>query len=76
MHIEVYRGIGDWRWRFRNKGRVTACGEGHPTKAHAVRAAKAVVTGVLKQYTVLNSPIKPTWAVTVCSPDLVHIHWR
>lgn len=76
MHIEVYKGEGDWRWRFKNKGRVTACGEGHLTRAHAMRAAKAVVVGVLKCYTVLNSPIKPTWKVTKLSYDFVQIHWR
>jgi hypothetical protein len=38
-----------WFWHFRSKGRITADSEAFPTKAHAVRAAKAVVTAVVKQ---------------------------
>lgn len=55
MHIEVFMGAGStpnneqWFWRFRSKGRVTADAEMFPSKANAVRAAKAVVKGVCKR---------------------------
>lgn len=51
MQIEVFQGIrkNDWRWHFRNKGRITADAEAFPTKAHAIRAGKAVVKAVIKR---------------------------
>lgn len=59
MHIEIFKRGGfnkakqcetphAWFWHFKNKGRITADAEPFPTKAHALRAAKAVVTAVLK----------------------------
>jgi len=49
MRIEVFHGNDGWFWHFRNKGRITADSEAFPTKAHAVRAAKAVVVAVFKR---------------------------
>ena len=43
MHIEVMKLLGGWYWHFKNKGRITADAESFPTKAHAMRAAKAKV---------------------------------
>lgn len=39
--IQVYRDTaGEWRWRLvARNGRTLAQGEGHPRKAHALRAA-------------------------------------
>lgn len=53
MHIEVWQnpikgGDQKWRWRFRARnGRITAAAESFPTKSNAMRAAKAVVRGVV-----------------------------
>jgi len=48
MQIEVFETRGkQWCWHFRNKGRVTADSEQFPTKAHAIRAGKAVVRAVV-----------------------------
>lgn len=48
MHkVEIYRsrsGKQPWRWRVRARnGRIICQGEGHPTKAKALRAAVGVV---------------------------------
>lgn len=50
MKIEVFVGSnGDWYWHFRAKnGRVTADAEAYASKANAIRAAKAVVKGVMQ----------------------------
>lgn len=49
MKIEVLKTTGrqPWHWHFKNKGRITAAAEAFPSKAHAVRAAKAVVKATL-----------------------------
>lgn len=55
MHIEVFEGYSltnstdpAWYWHFKAKnGKVTADSEAFPTKAHAIRAAKAVVRAVM-----------------------------
>lgn len=47
MQIEVFEGKRGWHWHFRSKGRLTADSESFPTKSHALRAAKAVVSAVL-----------------------------
>lgn len=49
MHIEIFEGVGGWYWHFCSKGRVTADSEAFPSKANALRAAKAVVKGVCKR---------------------------
>jgi uncharacterized protein YegP (UPF0339 family) len=54
MKIEVWKGksVGakqSWFWHFRqSNGQITADSEVFPTKAHAIRAAKAVVRAVCK----------------------------
>jgi hypothetical protein len=52
MHIEVFQSevTTAWFWHFKNKGRITANAESFPSKAHAMRAAKATVKAVLKEY--------------------------
>lgn len=60
MHIEVFPDkdsyidpngklvATSWYWHFKAKnGKVTADSEAFPTKAHAIRAAKAVVRAVM-----------------------------
>lgn len=51
MHIEVFKSelSGQWHWHFKNKGRVTADSEAFPTKNNASRAARAVVSAVVKE---------------------------
>jgi uncharacterized protein YegP (UPF0339 family) len=50
VQIEVWANrYGQWYWHFRSKGRVTADSESFPSKAHALRAAKAVVRAVIKR---------------------------
>ncbi len=53
MHIEIWEsGHGKaqhWRWHFKARnGRIVADAEAFPTKAHAMRAAKAAVRAILK----------------------------
>lgn len=71
MHIEVFQSAKSaispkapqrWYWHFKNKGRITAATESFPTKAHAMRAAKAVVKGVLKECG-MSVPSMLTWTV-------------
>lgn len=51
MHIEIREGKGGWRWAFvARNGKQTANNETHPSKSNAIRAAKAVVTSVLRAY--------------------------
>lgn len=55
MHIEIFQTqpvqLGDmWYWHKNNKGRITCDSEAFPTKAHAVRAAKADVVQTIKPY--------------------------
>lgn len=51
MHIEIFKGKREWHWHFVNRGRITADAEGFPSKGNAVRAAKAVVRGVIRAMT-------------------------
>lgn len=51
MHIEVWKtgtSKQPWHWHFKNGSRITADAEAFPSKAHAIRAAKAVVRAVVK----------------------------
>lgn len=51
MKIEILHGAGGWRWAFvARNGKQTANNETHPSRANAIRAAKAVVTSVLRGY--------------------------
>jgi uncharacterized protein YegP (UPF0339 family) len=57
MKIEVFQGRGTkarpglWFWHLRQtNGKVVAQGEGHPKRAGATRAAKAVVNGIIKEH--------------------------
>lgn len=64
MHIEIFQLVpiekeDSWYWHFKNKGRITADAEAFPTKAHAKRAATAVVTAVFKQ-ALLPAPVFET----------------
>lgn len=56
MHIEVWQGPATgqrWHWHFKQpNGRIVADAEAFPTQAHAVRAAKAVVRGIIKPWRV------------------------
>jgi hypothetical protein len=72
MHIEVMKLLGGWYWHFKNKGRVTADAESFPTKAHAIRAAKAVVKAVIKP---LPSYADPVFKTTKVDDNLFHITW-
>lgn len=56
MHIEIFKGKREWHWHFVNRGRITADAEGFPSKGNAVRAAKAVVRGVVKPMTRIYAP--------------------
>lgn len=59
MRIEITQdAAGEFRWRFRNKGRITASAESFPTKDHAARAAKAVVVAVAKQLGITRRNIR------------------
>ncbi len=59
MHIDVFKGKGKqpWRWHKVNRGRITCSAEGFPTKAHAIRAAKADVAQTLKPLDVVGAPV-------------------
>lgn len=59
MKIIVFKSLPDvittkrasdqpWHWHMENKGRITTDGESHPDRAKAIRAAKGVVSSVLK----------------------------
>lgn len=48
MKIKLFEGKDGWRWRFEEKGRITADSEAFHSESNAVRAAKAVVKSVLK----------------------------
>ena len=50
MHIEIFHASDEWYWHKNNKGRITCDSESFPTKAHAVRAAKADVVQTIKPY--------------------------
>ena len=51
MNIVIQEGKGGWRWAFvARNGKQTANNETHPNKQNAIRAAKAVVTAVLRGY--------------------------
>lgn len=54
MHIEVWQSpprIADqlWHWHILSRGRTVADAESFPTKQHAVRAAQAVVSQIIKR---------------------------
>ncbi len=53
MKIEIFQGKrADWFWHFvARNGRLIADSEPFPTKAHAMRAAKAAVRSVIKPWT-------------------------
>ena len=72
MHIEVMKMLGKWYWHFKSKGRITADAESFPTKAHAMRAAKAVVKAVVK---LTPSYTDPTFKTTKVDDNLFHITW-
>ena len=63
MHIEIFTGekIGPkspdrWYWhKVNNNGKITCNSEAFPSKAHALRAAKADVTHTIKPYTATNA---------------------
>ena len=61
MHIEVWEGegpAGAWFWHFvARNGKITADAEPFISKAHAIRAAKAVVRGVVKPFADRYQPI-------------------
>lgn len=50
--VQFYRDRrGEWRWRVRaGNGRIVAQGEGHPTRAKAIRAFNSVVWNVADAY--------------------------
>mgnify|MGYP003406471021 FL=1 len=60
MHIEIFQrqatptpkrpSITNWYWHKNNKGRITCDSEAFPSKAHALRAAKADVVQTIKPY--------------------------
>lgn len=59
MHIEVFQSNKSiiapkapqrWYWHFKNKGRTTADTESFPSRANAIRAAKAVVKAVVREF--------------------------
>ena len=55
MHIEIFQTepvekSDPWYWHKNNKGKITCDSEAFPTKANAVRAAKADVTQTIKPY--------------------------
>lgn len=51
MKIVIQQGRGGWRWaRVARNGKQTANNETHPTKANAIRAAKADVVAVIRGY--------------------------
>ena len=61
MHIEVFKAdIGPksperWYWhKINNNGKLTCDSEAFPSKAHALRAAKADVTHTIKPYASTN----------------------
>lgn len=66
MHIEVFQNEQktQWHWHFRNKGRITADAESFPSKANALRAAKAVVKAIQAQLGLADSVLRfedPVW---------------
>lgn len=57
MHIEVFQGSSStdynrpsWYWHFKNGNKIVADAEEFPSKANAMRAAKAVVRATIKEY--------------------------
>jgi uncharacterized protein YegP (UPF0339 family) len=75
MYIEIFNNRTDeWYWHFRNKGRITADSEAFPTKAHALRAAKAVVTATIAE---LGTTVEPVFAKPVedSAHDCFIVRW-
>lgn len=76
MHIEVWQGTNRvsettgrvvaqrWHWHFKNRGRIVADAEAFPSKGNAIRAAKAVVRGVVNLW-----PGTPVYFTQKPSPD-------
>lgn len=64
MHIEVFEqermtgGMKSWYWHFKNGSKITADAEAFPTKANAMRAAKAVVRATIKEFYGYSPTIK------------------
>lgn len=54
MHIEVWQALHGgqrWYWHFRARnGKIVSDAEGFPTKANALRAAKAIMRAVCRPY--------------------------
>jgi hypothetical protein len=75
MFIEIWQGksVGNrqsWFWHFKSKGRVTADSEAFPTKAHAMRAAKGVVNGVVKEL-----KVTPIFKISEIDKKLTCVRW-
>lgn len=72
MKIEVWEGKrGYWYWHFKaSNGRVTADSEGFISKGHAMRAAKAVVRGVVNLF-----PGKPVYFTAKPKEGKIIIRW-
>lgn len=48
--IEVWKGRAHWHWHLRRNGRIVADAENFPSKGNAMRAAKAVITGLYDEW--------------------------
>jgi uncharacterized protein YegP (UPF0339 family) len=57
--ITVFKGVsGEWYWQLvARNGRITADNESHPTRAKAVRAAKAMIQSIVKRVVPLSAPV-------------------
>jgi len=73
MHIEVMKLLKGWYWHFRAKnGNIVSDAEAFPTKANAMRAAKAVVKAVVKPYGDTSMLVFKT---TKVDDNLFHVTW-
>ena len=74
-HIEIWQSpprIGDqrWHWHLKSKGRVVTDAESFPSKGNAIRAAKAVVRGIINAF-----PGKEIYFTEEKKGDMTIIRW-
>lgn len=76
MKIMVQQGKGGWRWNVvASNGKVTANNETFPTRAHAVRAVKGVVMGILRRYWTCGRP-PVAWTLTKINPTTYRLDFE
>lgn len=81
MHIELWQSpprIADqrWHWNIHSRGRIVGDAESFPTKQHALRAAKAVIRGVIKRiHTATFQPDPPRFELEAIGTQRFKLTW-